>query len=403
MRGLVASLGRNRRLLRDLVSRDLRARYVGSSMGFFWSVLFPVINLAVYMFVFRIVLNMRWSDQQGKAEVALLMLAGILVWHAFAESTSRMTNALVENQNLIQKVVFPSEVLPVYLTISSLANMLIGLVVALGAVGYFAYVRPEVMPGPPADVRTIALWPAHASEAPTRGNGVIRANQYRCATQGAGTSFADATIVDRSAAPWSGTPAGLAAGSFEPVRTRDLVYASGERWATVRKVVKTPEARALVVDGWRDARGEPSEPPAEGTAVVVVAPPSRSLAITGWLVCLVPLVALQGLFMLGLGYLLSAFNLFLRDTYHVIGVLLTVWMFATPIFYPDHMVDDAGYGWVLAINPMHWLIGCYREVLIYGCPPSWVDMARIAAVSLVLLLLGSAFFMAQKPRFPDLL
>src|SRR5690242_3027832 len=141
--GLIASLRGNKRLLRDLVMRDLRARYVGSSMGFFWSVLFPIINLLVYMFVFRLVLKTRWSDQQSTAEVALLMLAGIMVWHAFAESTSRMTNTLVENQNLIQKVVFPSEVLPAYLTISALVNMLIGLVVTMLAVLYFGYVRPD--------------------------------------------------------------------------------------------------------------------------------------------------------------------------------------------------------------------------------------------------------------------
>lgn len=401
MSGLLASLRKNRRLLSDLVSRDLRARYVGSSMGFFWSVLFPVINLAVYMFVFRIVLNMRWSDQQGKAEVALLMLAGILVWHAFAESTSRMTNALVENQNLIQKVVFPSEVLPVYLAISSLVNMLIGLVVAVFAVGYFAYVRPEHDAG--REERTVALWSAHASEAPVAGNGVVRPNQFRCATQGAGTHVDGLVLTDRSATPWSGAPSGLKDGVFDRVVTRDLVYAPGERWAMVKKVIKAPSERALVVDGWRDVHGEPCAAPPDGSELVVVAPPSRPLAITAWLLVLPGLVALQGLFMLGLGYVLSAFNLFLRDTYHVIGVLLTVWMFATPIFYPEHLVDDAGYGWVLAANPMHWLIGSYREVLIYGSAPNWADVGRVAAVAAVLLLVGSAFFMKQKPRFPDLL
>ena len=398
---LVASLRKNRRLLSDLVSRDLRARYVGSSMGFFWSVLFPVINLAVYMFVFRIVLNMRWSDQQGKAEVALLMLAGILVWHAFAESTSRMTNALVENQNLIQKVVFPSEVLPVYLVISSLVNMLIGLVVALCAVGYFAYVRPE--PPVAGESRVVALWSAHAGEDPARGNGVVAAHQYRCATAGAGTVIDALTIADGSGAPWSGAPAGFAAGHFDRVVVRDLVYAGGERWAMVTKVIKAPDQRALVVDRWRDARGADCDAPPDGTQVVVVAPPSRPLALTGWLLAVPGLVLLQGILMLGLGYLLAAFNLFLRDTYHVIGVLLTVWMFATPIFYPEHLVEDAGYGFVLAANPMHWLIGCYREVLIYGCAPDWADLGRVAAVAAVLLVLGSAFFMRQKPRFPDLL
>ena len=64
------SLAGNRRLLKDFVVRDLKARYVGSTMGFFWSVVFPIINLFVYMFLFRMVLKARWSDHQGPLEVA---------------------------------------------------------------------------------------------------------------------------------------------------------------------------------------------------------------------------------------------------------------------------------------------------------------------------------------------
>ena len=120
MHELLRSLRKNRRLLTDLVGRDLRARYVGSSMGFFWSVIFPIVNLVVYMFVFSVVLDARWDAHQPKEVTALLMLGGIVVWQAFGESVSRITNTLVENQNLIQKVVFPSEVLPVYLALSSL-------------------------------------------------------------------------------------------------------------------------------------------------------------------------------------------------------------------------------------------------------------------------------------------
>jgi ABC-type polysaccharide/polyol phosphate export permease len=107
--------------------------------------------------------------------------------------------------------------------------------------------------------------------------------------------------------------------------------------------------------------------------------------------------------MLGLGCFLATFNLFLRDTYHLIGVFLTVWMFATPIFYPERMVRDAGYGWFLDLNPMHWLIQCYRRVLVYGAWPDLRLLLTFALVSLVILVAGSSFFMTQKPRFPDLL
>jgi ABC-type polysaccharide/polyol phosphate export permease len=299
---LFTTLGRNRRLLKDFVLRDLKARYVGSSMGFFWSVVFPIINLFVYMFVFRLVLKTRFSDQQGPSEVALIMLAGIVVWSAFAETVSRSTNSLVENSNLIQKVVFPSEVLPLYLTLSSLVNMCIGLPVVLLGVAYFAYVSPS------ADVETAAV---------------------------------------------------------------------------------------LLQDAL---------PAAAGAAAQAVEPPKYvPLALGLPLVILPVLFALQVAFSVGLGYLLSTLNLFLRDTYHLVGVGVTVWMFATPIFYPDVMVRNAGYGWLLEINPMYWLIESYRDVLCYGSWPEWALLGRFAVVAALVLLVGASFFSAQKPRFPDLL
>ncbi len=286
---LFRSLKKNRRLLVDLVKRDLRGRYVGSSMGFFWSIVFPIINLFVYMFVFSLVLKTRWDPGQSAKEVALLMLVGILIWQAFAETISRTTNTLVENQNLIQKVVFPSEVLPVALTISALINMLIGMVIALAAIAWFAWVHPIV-------------------------------------------------------------PEPLAAGAAK---------------------IDVPVARHI------------------GFGVSLIALPFLMLA--------------QTIFTVGLGYLFSALNLFLRDVYHLMGVALSVWMFMTPIFYPARLVKDADWEWVLWINPMYWLIDSYRHVLVYGQWPQRPVMGALFLVAFVVLLIGSSFFLRQKPRFPDLL
>jgi len=114
---LIRALIAHRSLLRDFIVRDLKSRYVGSAMGFFWSVVVPVVNLFVFMFVFRLVLKARWGDANGVTSglgwevdptlggggtkaTALVMLAGILAWAAFAETLSRGTNCLVENANL---------------------------------------------------------------------------------------------------------------------------------------------------------------------------------------------------------------------------------------------------------------------------------------------------------------
>ena len=101
-----------------------------------------MINLLVFTFVFRVILNTRWGDEQGALEVSLVMLAGIIVWTAFAESLSRITNCLVDNSNLIQKVVFPSQILPTYITTSAVINMCIGLPIVLGAVVWFGFLSP---------------------------------------------------------------------------------------------------------------------------------------------------------------------------------------------------------------------------------------------------------------------
>lgn len=398
MFALVASLKKNRRLLRDLVSRDLRARYVGSSMGFFWSLVFPVISLFVYMFVFRLVLKTRWSDQQGTAEVALLMLAGIMVWQAFAEATSRSTNTLAENQNLIQKVVFPSEVLPVYLTVSSLINMLIGISVAVLGVVWFAYfAAPDGPPRPPP--RPVAFGAAAvAGDVASPKARLSTDHAFRCAS-GAGTRFTERGVVDAGEAPWGAAAAGLGPGAFAGAGWGDTVLAASGEWA----VARGKHGYELEVDRWRAPDGAAAPPPRDGTQVVVAGDPQPAMGLGPSLLLLPLLLALQSAFTLGLGCFLATLNLFVRDTFHLIGVLLTVWMFATPIFYPERMVRDAGYGWILDWNPMHWLIHAYRSVLVYGAWPDWRMVGSFALAAALALVVGSRFFLSQKPRFPDLL
>jgi len=105
----------------------------------------------------------------------------------------------------------------------------------------------------------------------------------------------------------------------------------------------------------------------------------------------------------GLQQRIHALNLFLRDIYHVMGVALQVWMFLTPIFYPARKVVEAKMGWVLQVNPMYWLIDSYRNALLYGMWPKVMAVTSFGAVALLVFVLGSTFFLRQKPRFPDLL
>jgi ABC-type polysaccharide/polyol phosphate export permease len=396
VRFLLDSLSKNRRLLADLVRRDLRSRYIGSTMGLFWSVVFPVINLAVYMFVFRFVFKTRWSDKQDNTDVALLMLTGIMTWHAFSESLIRMTSSLVDNSNLIQKVVFPSEVLPVSLTISSLVNMLIGVGVAIAAVVYFAYLRPHpaATVGPPRPV----AFGVHVGGEGTAAPPLTTACPFHCASFAESTRYSPYSVDDQTSEGWKQTFGGRS-GVVLNAGWGDRVYAATGEWTRV----KSKNGLVLRIEGWRDRSGNAVAPPKDGTPALVVGPPERQLGLSISLLAIPLLVAVQGVFMLGLGMLLAAFNLYVRDTVHLIGVFLTVWMFGTPIFYPERMVRDAGYGWLPAYNPMNWLISCYREVLVYGDWPNPMMLGRFALVAAATLVLGATFFMHHKPKFPDLL
>jgi len=420
---LIRSLLSNRRLLSDFVKRDLKARYVGSSMGFFWSVVFPIINLFVYLFVFRLVLKARWSDHQGPLEVALVMLAGIVVWAAFAETVSRSTNCLVENSNLIQKVVFPSEVLPVYLTISSLINMAIGLPVVMACSVYFSHFSPpDVEFYIPTMKEQLEDGSIRTLEVPRRlgeGSqvpyqvGVILTRGWKddvtffFETGGTATRGEDYLLEQDQAVLPSGylrvdlllTPI-PDEDPDEGVETIELTLtgADGAGLGSVRSY------DVELHDGAARQASDPAPPSTAPTCALGPEDPNyHPLNISYTVVALPILFLLQVLFTVGLGYFLSTINLFLRDTYHLVGVGVTVWMFGTPIFYPAPMVADAGYGILLMLNPMHWLIDSYRAVLLFGLWPSLFDLARLGAVSLILLWIGGGFFMGQKRRFPDLL
>lgn len=399
MRTLLVSLVKNRRLLKEFVVRDLKARYVGSSMGFFWSVIFPIINLFVFMFVFRLILKARWSDHQGPIEVALVMLAGIVVWSAFAETVSRATNTLVDNANLIQKIVFPSELLPVYLTVSSLINMLIGMPVVIGCVAWFGYVSP-----PTADFQANVpvVTEGDATQVKVQlTRGLARDVTIPFDLGGSATEGEDYTIQPRTLV----IPSGRLHGTLT-IHTRADEESEGEEAIAIE--LKRPDRAAL---GERRTFSLPivDADPSVPHTPVPLAPASsvdqdfKPLKLGPTLVVLPLLFLLQVVFTAGLGFILSTLNVFVRDIFHLVGVFITVWMFSTPIFYPAPMVQNAGYGWILEMNPMYWLIESYRSVLLYDQWPNWALVGRFALVGAAILAVGSSFFMAQKRRFPDLL
>lgn len=112
-REMVASVWRNRSLIRALVKREVLGRYRGSALGILWSFFNPVFMLAVYTFVFSVVFKARWSaGSDSKTEFALVLFAGLLIFNLFSECISRAPGLILANVNYVKKVVFPLEILP---------------------------------------------------------------------------------------------------------------------------------------------------------------------------------------------------------------------------------------------------------------------------------------------------
>ena len=130
-----ALVARNRDLIVTSVQRELRAAFTGTVLGFLWPLLYPLFMFAVYYFIFTKLLGMKMPNLPPEQEpaVGVYMFVGILVWAAFSDAVSRGAGSIVDNGNLIKKVAFPSEILPLNVTAYGIVTMLFGMFVFLVA------------------------------------------------------------------------------------------------------------------------------------------------------------------------------------------------------------------------------------------------------------------------------
>ena len=255
---------RHHGLIRNMVVRDLKGRYVGSAMGFFWSVIHPLVLLVSYTFVFSVVLHQQLGPEAGISSFAIYLFCGILPWLIFQETLTRSSNILVENANLITKTLFPAEILPLSVLLANLVNHLIGvgILLVIVLVGF----------------QKFSLW-------------VFLAPLY--------------------------------------------------------------------------------------------------------------LLALL-LFALGLSWIISSIQVFLRDTAQVLTVALTFWFWFTPIFFDERRIP-ASLVFLMRINPLAEIVNGYRHCFLSGEPPSWQRLGILYAVALTAFIAGGGFFRYTKKSFADVL
>lgn len=100
-------------LLWQFSRRELAGRYRGSLLGFGWAIVNPLLLLAIYTFVFSVVFALRWDGPvQDRAGFALVIYTGMIVHAFFAECMTRAPTLVVDNRNLVKRVVFPLHMLP---------------------------------------------------------------------------------------------------------------------------------------------------------------------------------------------------------------------------------------------------------------------------------------------------
>ncbi|HVE90861.1 MAG TPA: ABC transporter permease [Actinomycetota bacterium] len=137
-------LFRYRDLLRNCVRKELKVRYKNSILGFFWSMLNPALYLVVFSVVFTVFLR------TGIPQFPIYLLSGLLAWNLFAAAMSGASGSIVSNANLVTKVYFPREILPLSALGAALIHFLLQFVVLAVTVLVLRY---------PVDLKALALVP----------------------------------------------------------------------------------------------------------------------------------------------------------------------------------------------------------------------------------------------------
>jgi len=253
----------HRYLLLQFIRRDIRSRYQGSVLGMGWTLLYPLLILGAYTFVFRGIFKARWpGGGDSTAEFALQVFAGLVVFNLFGEVLGRAPRLVLEQPNLVKRVVFPLEVLSWVALGTGMFHALLALVVLLAAL----------------------LW------------------------TGAGLPL---TVL------W--TPVVL--GACVPV-------------------------------------------------------------------------------LLGLGWLLSALGVFIRDIGHAVGPAVSMLLFLSPVLYPASALPG-GLADLLWLNPLTVPIENLRLVLLQGVAPHWQALGWYTAAGLAFCLASWRFFERVRPAFAD--
>ena len=105
------------------------------------------------------------------------------------------------------------------------------------------------------------------------------------------------------------------------------------------------------------------------------------------------------IFTLGMGFLLSAISVFLRDMFYIYGIIITIWTYMTPLMYDISLISNRVLLFIMKLNPMYQYVTFARTIILYGRMPSLMQFAGCAVSALLVLCIGSLVFKKTQNKF----
>ena len=126
--GVFKNLYNYRELLKTSVKKEIRSKYKNSFLGVVWSFLNPLLQIVVYAIIFSLILK------NNQEHYAIFLCAGIIPWTFFSIAINKSAFTIIENGNIIKKVYFPREIVPISVVTAETINFLISTLIILGFV-----------------------------------------------------------------------------------------------------------------------------------------------------------------------------------------------------------------------------------------------------------------------------
>lgn len=182
---------------------------------------------------------------------------------------------------------------------------------------------------------------------------------------------------------WSWFAGAVAAATSSTVDRRDLLFRPG-----------VPRAAVPVVTALADGIDFAAALPVLAVFLLL----DGGIPLTA--LALPVLVAVQLLLVLGIGFVLSSANVYLRDARLLVGVALLLGFYLTPVFYSGDQIPD-DFAWLVSLNPMARLLSAYRNVLVEGQLPATGPFLALTAICAAICITGYAIYRAASPYFVD--